>query len=145
MFDKSGWYCDVDMINYGFEPVSYENLVVTTNYYNVIHASCFYMQNEKYNDLINEIINYQVQPDDCIQLNNKTVPHISDMHIMAKTKIKIDKCLSIYSEYKSGPTWEKDLIVHYTNCCWNRDINDHNKTRIDLISEDKRSKFFINL
>ena len=49
MFDKSGWYCDVDMINYGFEPVSYENLVVTTNYYNVIHASCFYMQNEKYN------------------------------------------------------------------------------------------------
>jgi hypothetical protein len=145
MFDKSGWYCDVDMINYGFEPVSYENLVVTTNYYNVIHASCFYMQNEKYNDLINEIINYQVQPDDCIQLNNKTVPHISDMHIMAKTKIKIDKCLSIYSEYKSGSTWEKDLIVHYTNCCWNRDINDHNKTRIDLISEDKRSKFFINL
>ena len=142
MFDKSGWYCDVDMINYGFEPISYDDLVVTTNYYPALHVSCFYMPNIKYNNLIDEIINYELQSDDVENINGVKIPHISDMHIISKTKIKIDKCLGIYSEYKRSQTWQKDLIVHYTNCCWDRDEKDKNKSRIDIILEDKRSKIF---
>ena len=35
MFDKSGWYCDVDMINYGFIPHDYGEVSVTTQHYSI--------------------------------------------------------------------------------------------------------------
>jgi len=143
MHDKSGWYADVDMINYGFEPTDYGDLVVTTNTVKDIHASCFSMPNQKYNQLIDEIINYELQPDDYIDVNGKKTPHLSDMFIMRKTKIKIDKYLGIYSDYKNSPNWKNYLIVHYTNCCWIHDENNVDKTRVDIILEDERSKKFL--
>ena len=138
MENISGWYCDVDMINYGFEPTSFGDDVVTTNDSPVIHASCFYMPNQKYKQLIDEIVNYNITDEDYFLVNGEKKPHLSDMIIMSKTKIKVDKCLSIFKEYKNQDNWKNGLIIHYTNNCWLHDINDHAKNRVQIIKEDPR-------
>lgn len=143
MHDKNGWYADVDMINYGFEPVDYGDLVVTANYAEVLHASCFSMPNKKYNQLIDEIVNYELEPDDFIMINNVKKQHISDMIVMSKTKIKIDKTLSVYSEYNKSIFSHRDLIVHYTSNCSIFNEKDKNKSRLQIIKEDPRSKKFL--
>jgi hypothetical protein len=144
MANVTGWYCDVDIINYGFKPIDYGDLVVSSDYVKKIHGTCFYMPKEKYQQLILEIKNYQVSFDDVHIVNGKAFPHLSDLMIMSKTKIKIDQCISIHGSYKASPNWKTDLLVHYTTPCTLIDPEDKNKTRVNIIKEDPRSKIFLN-
>jgi len=144
MADVTGWYCDVDIINYGFKPVDYGDLVVSSDYVAKIHGTCFYMPKEKYRQLIQEIKDYKIEESDCFIANGCKQYHLSDLIIMAKTKIKIDSYISVHGSYKASANWQKDLIVHYTSPCVNIDPLDVGKNRVQIIKEDPRCKIFLN-
>ena len=144
MADVTGWYCDVDIINYGFKPIDYGDLVVSSDYVPKIHGTCFYMPKEKYRQLIQEIKDYKIQEDDAHEIGGVLYPHLSDLIVMSKTKIKIDDYISVHGSYKASPNWETDLIVHYTTPCVRIDPLDAGKSRIQIIKEDPRSKIFLN-
>lgn len=140
---KGGWYTDVDMINYGFKPKkNIEGQVVTAGVA-ALHVNTFHMPKNICENLLDEIINYEVGPYDYEKINNQKVTHVSDMHILCRSKIKIDHAFYNLVEYKKGP-YEEALIVHYPLGCMNVDKKDANKSRLEIIKEDKRYLEFAN-
>lgn len=135
--NKGGWYADVDMINYGFTPkVIDENKVVTAGR-ETLHVNSFYMSKLVYEDLLDEIINYEVSDENYELIGEEKVPHVSDMYILSYSKIKVDHCYNNLIEYKKGP-YKESSIVHYPTGCMYTDEKDKDKSRIDIIKEDER-------
>jgi len=138
-----GWVADIDIINYGFTPVDFGEMVVTTRYDKSLCGTSFYMSKNKYIELIEEFKNYQISEKDMHMINNQKIYHISDMTVKQQTRININLALKIHGLYGNS-TYKNDLLVHYTSPCADWLPCDKGKTRVQLIEEDERSKVFLN-
>jgi hypothetical protein len=134
LLDLGGWFTDYDVINYGFEPLDYDNKIVTTTFQ--IGGSTVYGPKSFYENVISTIINYKPDETDVTTYSGNIVPHISDLTLLLKTmvpdiRLNIEKCYT-YDGYDTAK------LVHYGNAYIPK-----TKTRFDIIEEDKRSTLFL--
>lgn len=130
MQGKSGWFCDYDMINYGFKPCEFENKVATLAKVKRLGASVIYGPVELYENIASEILNFNFENFKQRQ-GAKTFYHISDM-IILNSLFKADISLGVMTN-DSDPNY---LVNHYY---WNR----YGNTKYEAILKDPRSKVFL--
>ena len=134
MLGKKGWFCDYDMINYGFTPCSYGNKIVSVTKSGNLGASVVYGPESFYKKIVETIKNFDFE-------NFKSLPsaqylkpfnHISDMVIL-NALFKADIELRIMRE---SPMDFNLILKHYNydNC---------KEGKYKAILKDPRAKVFL--
>lgn len=132
MLGKSGWFCDYDMINYGFTPCEYQDKIATSSKYYTIGASTVYGPKSFYQKIVSTLINFNLEKFKK-SVNSEDVQsfdHLSDMIILS-CLIKPHLALNVLSV-----TGRKSLIKHYY-------YDKYKKFKYESILSDPRSKVFL--
>ena len=136
MFDKSGWTTDFDVINYGFEPIDYQNDIISLT--GSMGGSTIFGPNMFYQNVIDVIMNYTFDETvDVITMYDKTLTHVSDLTIMSRC-LTPTKYFTLESRYGLDG-YDKSPLVHYANY-YVRQMNTDRKTAIE---SDPRSALFM--
>jgi hypothetical protein len=140
MAELGGWHCDFDIMNYGFEPVDYENKIVTCTHYSLA-ASTIHLPKSGYEKILNLIYNYEITEKDINHELKKY--HVSDMTILInlRNECNIDlflDCEAFYSSSCYGYShehWTNTKLVHFASAFTNEE-----KLK-KIIEFEKTSKF----
>lgn len=125
-----GWYTDIDMINYGFKPISYNDEIVSCS--PNICPTTIYMSKENYEKyIINILKNYDFPENDCYDCYENNCKNTSDMLILHNKKIynNIDIMLDVQCDFDVNKDWKKYSILHFHGGCF----ESNSKKRSEII------------
>ena len=136
MTSRTGWMTDYDVINYGFEPVNYNDDVVSLT--GAMGGSTIYAPQTYYEHIVNVIMSYKFNENvNVITLCDKQHIHVSDMTIM-NLCLSPTKVIPI-EKYYGSTGYDSSPLVHYNTY----HVSQKNTNRKTAILTDPRSSKFI--